>query len=308
MIKKPWFADFNLLLVAFVWGTTFVIVQKAIAFLEPYSFNTVRFFIAAILLLFIIYFFKRTSFKNFKNKNLLKSGTLLGFWLFLGYGFQTVGLLYTTSSKAGFITGLSVILVPLFSYALLKQKLNWQIGFSSLLAVAGLYLLTIHNSFSLNIGDGYVLLCALSFALHIVFTGKFAKSFDALCLTVVQLFTVSLLSFITALFTEHWQEIFAANMLLKSEVITALLITSLFATALAFLAQTYFQSFTTPARVALIFAMEPVFAAITAFIVLNERLGSKALIGCILILFGMILSELKYSDLTFKKKTKRVGY
>jgi drug/metabolite transporter (DMT)-like permease len=308
MIKKPWFADFNLLLVAFVWGTTFVIVQKAIAFLEPYSFNTVRFFIAAILLLFIIYFFKRTSFKNFKNKNLLKSGTLLGFWLFLGYGFQTVGLLYTTSSKAGFITGLSVILVPLFSYALLKQKLNWQIGFSSLLAVAGLYLLTIHNSFSLNIGDGYVLLCALSFALHIVFTGKFAKSFDAFCLTVVQLFTVSFLSFITALFTEHWQEIFAANMLLKSEVITALLITSLFATALAFLAQTYFQSFTTPARVALIFAMEPVFAAITAFIVLNERLGSKALIGCILILFGMILSELKYSDLTFKKKTKRVGY
>jgi drug/metabolite transporter (DMT)-like permease len=308
MIKKPWFADFNLLLVAFVWGTTFVIVQKAIAFLEPYSFNTVRFFIAAILLLFIIYFFKRSSFREFKNKNLLKSGTLLGFWLFLGYGFQTVGLLYTTSSKAGFITGLSVVLVPLFSYVLLKQKLNWQIGFSSLLAVAGLYLLTIHNSFSLNIGDGYVLLCAISFALHIVFTGKFAKSFNALCLTVLQLFTVSFLSFITAFFTEQWQGIFAMNMLLKSEVITALLITSLFATALAFLAQTYFQSFTTPARVALIFAMEPVFAAITAFIVLNERLGSKALIGCILILFGMILSELKYSDFTIKKKTKRVGY
>lgn len=308
MIKKPWFADFNLLLVALVWGTTFVIVQKAIAFLEPYSFNTVRFFIAAILLLFIIYFFKRSSFREFKNKNLLKSGTLLGFWLFLGYGFQTVGLLYTTSSKAGFITGLSVVLVPLFSYVLLKQKLNWQIGFSSLIAVAGLYLLTIHNSFSLNIGDGYVLLCAISFALHIVFTGKFAKSFDALCLTVLQLFTVSFLSFITAFFTEQWQGIFTANMLLKPEVITALLITSLFATALAFLAQTYFQSFTTPARVALIFAMEPVFAAITAFIVLNERLGSKALIGCILILFGMILSELKYSDFTFKKKTKRVGY
>ncbi|WP_226534795.1 DMT family transporter [Fictibacillus halophilus] len=308
MIKKPWFADFNLLLVAFVWGTTFVIVQKAIAFLEPYSFNTVRFFIAAILLLFIIYFFKRSSFQEFKNKSLLKSGMLLGFWLFLGYGFQTVGLLYTTSSKAGFITGLSVVLVPLFSYVLLKQKLNWQIGISSLLAVAGLYLLTIHNRFSLNIGDGYVLLCAVSFALHIVFTGKFAKSFDALCLTVLQLFTVSFLSFITAFFTERWQEIFAINMLLKSEVITALLITSLFATALAFLAQTYFQSFTTPARVALIFAMEPVFAAITAFIVLNERLGSKALIGCILILFGMILSELKYSDFTFKKKTKRVGY
>ncbi|WP_425590742.1 DMT family transporter [Fictibacillus phosphorivorans] len=306
-MKKPWFADFNLLLVAFVWGTTFVIVQKAIAFLEPYSFNTVRFFIAAILLLFIVYFFKRISFKEFRNKHLLRSGLILGFWLFLGYGFQTVGLLYTTSSKAGFITGLSVVLVPLFSYVLLKQRLDWQIGMSSVLAVFGLYLLTIHDRFSLNIGDGYVLLCAISFALHIVFTGKFAKSFDALGLTVVQLFTVSILSLITALFTERWQGIFAMNMLLKSEVITALLITSLFATALAFLAQTYFQSYTTPARVALIFAMEPVFAAITAFIVLNERLGSKALIGCILILFGMILSELKYTDVTFKKK-KRVGF
>jgi drug/metabolite transporter (DMT)-like permease len=304
MIKKPWFADFNLVLVAFVWGTTFVIVQKAIAFLEPYSFNTIRFSLAAVILLFIIYFFKRTSFNGFKNKNLLKSGSILGFWLFLGYGFQTVGLLYTTSSKAGFITGLSVVLVPLLSFMFLKQKLNWQIGLSSFIAVIGLYLLTIHNSFSLNIGDGYVLLCAFSFALHIVFTGKFAKSFDALCLTVVQLFTVSLLSFITALFTENWKDIFAANMVFKPEVITALLITSLFATALAFLAQTYFQSFTTPARVALIFAMEPVFAAITAFIVQGEILGTKALTGCILILFGMILSEIKYSDLLFKRKQK----
>lgn len=304
MIKKPWFADFNLLLVAFVWGTTFVIVQRAIAFLEPYSFNTVRFSLAGLILLLIICIYKRESFIEFKNDNLLKSGMILGFWLFLGYGFQTVGLLYTTSSKAGFITGLSVVLVPLFSYLFLKNKLNWQIGISSLLAVIGLYLLTIHNSFSINIGDGYVLLCAISFALHIVFTGKFAKTFNALSLTVVQLFTVSLLSFITALVTEDWRGIFVSKMIFQPEVLTALLITSLFATALAFLAQTHFQSFTTPARVALIFAMEPVFAAITAFIMQGEVLGSKALIGCTLILFGMILSELKLSDFSFKRKQK----
>jgi drug/metabolite transporter (DMT)-like permease len=304
MLKKPLIADFNLLLVALIWGTTFVIVQKAIAFLEPYSFNSVRFFLASLILLLYILFFKRKSFSKFKNKKLWISGLTLGFWLFWGYGFQTVGLLYTTSSKAGFITGLSVVLVPLLSYFFLKHKLNWQIGISSIIAVIGLYLLTIGHSFSVNIGDGYVLLCAISFALHIVFTGKFASSFDALCLTVVQLTAVSLLSFITAMLTENWRGIFITDMIMKTEVASALLITSLFATALAFLAQTYFQTFTTPARVALIFAMEPVFAAITAFIMLNETLESKALTGCILILFGMILSELKLSDLLFLRKQK----
>ncbi|KZE66455.1 hypothetical protein AWM68_06545 [Fictibacillus phosphorivorans] len=303
-MKKPWFADFNLLLVALVWGTTFVIVQKAIAFLEPYSFNAIRFSFAALILVLILFLFNSSSVIHFKNNKLWISGVVLGFWLFLGYGFQTVGLLYTTSSKAGFITGLSVVLVPIFSYLLLKHKLNWQIGISSILAVAGLYLLTIHNSLTLNIGDAYVLLCAISFALHIVFTGKFAKSFNALCLTVIQLTTVSVLSFFTALFTESWHEMFAPEMVLQPEVITALVITALFATALAFLAQTYFQSFTTPARVALIFAMEPVFAAITAFIMLGERLGPKALTGCFLILVGMILSEIKFHDLFIKRKQK----
>jgi drug/metabolite transporter (DMT)-like permease len=302
MIKKSWFADINLLIVAFVWGTTFVIVQRAIAFLEPYSFNSIRFSLAALMLLIVILLFKQKSLQYFKKSLIWKNGVILGFFLFLGYGFQTVGLLYTTSSKAGFITGLSVVLVPLLSYLFLNQKLNWQIGLSSMLAVFGLYLLTIRQSLSINIGDGYVLLCSVSFAMHIVFTGKFAKRLDAMSVTIVQLFTVSLFSFITAVFTENWKGIFASNKVLKPEVITALFVTALFATALAFLAQTYFQSFTTPSRVALIFAMEPVFAAITAYIMLDERLGLKSLAGCFLILLGMLLSELKINRVLFRRE------
>ncbi|ANC77013.1 hypothetical protein ABE65_009440 [Fictibacillus phosphorivorans] len=304
MFKKTWFADFNLLLVALIWGSTFVIVQKAIAFLEPYSFNSVRFSIAAVTLLLIIFLFNRSSLRHFTDKRIWISGIILGFWLFLGYGFQTVGLLYTTSSKAGFITGLSVVLVPLFSYLLLKNKLNWQVGLSSLLALLGLYLLTIHNSLSFNIGDGFVLLCAISFALHIVFTGKFAVSYNAICLTAIQLLTVATFSFITALMIEDYPQMFKINLVLQPEVISALLITSFFATALAFLAQTHFQSFTTPARVALIFAMEPVFAALTAYIMLDERLGSKSLLGCGLILLGMILSEIRFKKKFIKRKQK----
>ncbi|WNB90233.1 DMT family transporter [Bacillus sp. NEB1478] len=302
MIKKPWFADANLLLVAFVWGTTFVIVQRAIAFLKPYSFNTIRFSFAALILFFFILFFKRNLLFHFKNVTLLRNGVILGFFLYLGYGFQTVGLLYTTSSKAGFITGLSVVLVPLLSYLFLNQKLNWQIGISSIFAMYGLYLLTIQNAFTINIGDGYVFFCALFFAMHIVFTGKFAKTFDALSLTVVQLITVSICSFITALFTENWRSMFSASKVFKPDVLIALLITSLFATALAFLAQTYFQSYTSPARVAFIFAMEPVFAAITAFIMISEHLDAKAIIGCVLILLGMVLSEIKLGKFTIKQQ------
>jgi drug/metabolite transporter (DMT)-like permease len=305
MPNKQLFADFNLILVAFVWGTTFVIVQRAIAFLEPYSFNTVRFFTASIFLVLFLLFFKPKSFSFFRSQKIWRNGLILGFWLFLGYGFQTVGLLYTTSSKAGFITGLSVVLVPLLSYFILKHHLNWKIAISAFIAVIGLYLLTVGQSFSVNVGDGYVLLCAFSFAMHIVFTSKFASSHDALCLTVVQLLGVSMLSLITALFTENWREIFTSDMIFKYEVITALLITSLFATALAFLAQTYFQTYTTPARVALIFAMEPVFAAVTAFLMLGETLGAKSLFGCILILFGMVLSEIKISDLLFLRNKEK---
>ncbi|WP_026581143.1 DMT family transporter [Bacillus sp. J33] len=303
MNRSTIFADVSLLLVAFVWGSTFVLVQSAIAFLEPFSFNGVRFFLAALLLGGWLVLFEKKQLVQM-NKKLLASGVIMGLFLFVGYAFQTAGLLYTTSSKAGFITGLSVVMVPVFSFMLLKVKpgMNAITGVS--VATAGLYLLTMTDKVSLNIGDALVFVCAVGFALHIIFTGKYSSKYPALLLTVIQIATVAILSMVFALFTENWQQAFQLEVLLKGNVLGALIVTSLFATAIAFFAQTTFQKYTTPTRVALIFAMEPVFAAATGFIWANERLSYSAVIGCLLIFAGMVFAEIpvKKNLFNFRKK------
>lgn len=303
MNRSTIFADVSLLLVAFVWGSTFVLVQSAIAFLEPFSFNGVRFFLAALLLGGWLVLFEKKQLVQM-DKKLLASGVIMGLFLFVGYAFQTAGLLYTTSSKAGFITGLSVVMVPVFSFMLLKVKpgMNAITGVS--VATAGLYLLTMTDKVSLNIGDALVFVCAVGFALHIIFTGKYSSKYPALLLTVIQIATVAILSMVFALFTENWQQVFQLEVLLKGNVLGALIVTSLFATAIAFFAQTTSQKYTTPTRVALIFAMEPVFAAATGFIWANERLSYSAVIGCLLIFAGMVFAEIpvKKNLFNFRKK------
>ncbi|WP_045524216.1 DMT family transporter [Neobacillus niacini] len=302
-MKKPIFADISLLFVTFIWGTTFVLVQNAISMLEPFSFNGIRFLSAAIMLLFWLFLFERKQLVFF-NLKMLASGVFIGFWLFLGYATQTIGLLYTTTSKAGFITGLSVVFVPLFSMFLLKQfpSRNAVIGVS--IATIGLFLLTMTDVTSLNIGDGFVFICAISFALHIIFTGKFSSKYPTLLLTVIQISTVAILSIFSSFIFEDWRKSFNSEILLSQDVLIALIITSMFATALAFLIQTNFQKYTTATRVALIFAMEPVFAAIAGYYLAAERLSYSALFGCLLIFAGMIFAELPANKFPLLKKNK----
>ncbi len=284
-------ADVSLLFVALVWGATFVIVQNAIAFLQPLIFNGIRFFLASLFLFVWLLLFKPSQLKQL-NIHCLKSGISLGLCLFIGYAFQTIGLVYTTSSKAGFITGLSVVLVPLFLYLFLKQALfvNHIIGVA--IATIGLYLLTMSNTFSINIGDFFVFICAIGFALQIILTGKYSKEHPTLLLTIVQLLTVSVLGIMGSILFENPKANFKIDILLHHEVIIALLITSILATALAFIIQTSLQKYTNSTRVALIFATEPVFAAATAYLFSNEQLTTSSAIGCILILLGMIFAEL----------------
>jgi drug/metabolite transporter (DMT)-like permease len=285
------FADLSLLFVTFVWGTTFVLVQNAISSLEPFSFNGVRFLIAALLLILWLIIFERKQLVHL-NKKLILSGVFIGFWLFLGYATQTIGLLYTTSSKAGFITGLNVVFVPLISMILLKQTLSRNAIFGVIIATIGLFLLTATDISSLNIGDGFVFICSIAFALQIIFTGKFCSQYPALILTVIQISTVSILSIFSSFIFEDWGKMFQAKIIFSKEVFIAILITAVFATAIAFLLQTNFQKFISTTRVALIFAMEPVFAAITGYFWAHDRLSISALFGCMLIFAGMIFAEL----------------
>ncbi|MCM3588749.1 DMT family transporter [Mesobacillus maritimus] len=301
-MKSSISADISLLFVALIWGATFVVVQNAISFLDPLTFNAVRFTLATGLLGVWLILFERRQLRRISPK-LLLAGFFLGFWLFIGYGFQTLGLVYTTSSKAAFITGLSVIMVPLFTILLLRKRLtvNAYIGVAA--ATVGLYLLTMTDVASLNIGDALVFVCAIGFALQILLTGKYTNLYPTLLLTVVQIATVAILSAISAFLFEDYQQAFNPTILFRSDVIMALIITALFATAFAYLIQTNFQKHTTATRVALIFAMEPVFAAITGFLWAGDRLSYSALTGCLLIFVGMILAELP-SKIPLKKRAE----
>ncbi|MEH7117109.1 DMT family transporter [Neobacillus vireti] len=302
-MNRSLIADLSLLFVTLIWGTTFVLVQNAIDFLPPFAFNGIRFSLAAILLFLCLLFF---NFKQLKQLNLkiLASGVFIGFWLFLGYVTQTIGLLYTTTSKAGFITGLSVVLVPLFSMLLLKQYPSKNAVFGVITATIGLFFLTLTDVSGLNIGDMFVLICAISFGMHIIITGKVSNKYPTLLLTVIQISTVALLSSFSSFLFEDWRESVRQEILMSSDVLIALIVTSVFATAIAFFIQTNFQKYTSATRVALIFAMEPVFAALTGFFWAHERLSVGAVFGCILIFMGMIFAELPAGKLVFFRKSK----
>ena len=294
-------ADLSLLLVAMMWGCTFLIVQHAVRVLPPMAFNAIRFIGAALLLALITTLFYRKQWRSLSRKMLLH-GSLLGFFLFIGYAFQTVGLLYTTTSNAGFITGLSVVLVPFLSYFLLRHSISKFTWLSALLAAAGLYLLTFAGSgMSWNKGDILVFFCAVGFALHIAYTGKYASEYPALPLASLQMGVVGLLSIASSWITEDTGSLpLLMDRLLAPEVLIALAVSIGPTSAFAFWIQTVCQKYTTPSRVAIIFASEPIFAALTGMLFAGEVLSLLGGIGCLLILAGMLLAELKSAPQTLQ--------
>ncbi len=274
-------ADLSLVAVVFVWGVTFVAVKNALAAIGVFTFIALRFAVAFAFL--AVLFRHRLAAAG---RPAVKASALIGLFLFAGYAFQTAGLQYTFASSAGFITGLAVVLVPCFAAVVGRRLPGQAVAAGAGLAVIGLALLTLDTSLALGHGDLLVLLCAVAFALHILTVGRFAPRYDAGVLATLQIGVTALLSGIVAAATET----FPAQ--LTGDVWIALALTAIPATALAFLVQTTAQQFTTPSRTAIIFALEPVFAALAGIVLLGETLTAKQLVGCALILAGTLASEL----------------
>lgn len=278
---SPLLADFSLLLVALGWGATFTIVKTAIEDLPPFPFLAIRFALAFLTLAPFLWLKRRAI-----NKETAVKGLLLGFFLFVGYATQTIGLQYTTASNAGFITGLNIVIVPLL-VALHQRKFPPKaILAGALTATLGLALLSIGDNFSVNNGDAIVLICALFYALHIFFVGRFAPGLDATVLTAFQLLMVSVLNGVCTLIIPQPQFAFTGY------VWFGLIITAVFCTSLAFLIQTKMQQFTSASHTAIIFAAEPVFAAVFAFLLAGELLSLRGYFGAALVLAGILLAEL----------------
>ncbi len=275
-------AEIYLLGIVIIWGSTFAIIKGILDQIMPFTFLAYRFFWAAFILCLI--FWKRL--KNI-DKIILRKGFLIGIFLFLGYTFQTVGLKYTTATKAGFITGLSVVLVPIISHFFIREKISKNSIIGVILAVIGLWFLNYNSSFIFNFGDFLVLLCAVSFAMHIISVGLYARKVDYVLLVIVQLTTVFVLSFLMALFFERP----GIHLYYPSGVWWSIILTGIFATALAFYMQNKFQRYSTATKTAIIFSGEPIFGAIFAYLLLGEKVGLIAWIGGLLIIFGMIISQ-----------------
>ncbi|MDT8900791.1 DMT family transporter [Anaeroselena agilis] len=273
-------ADLSLIAVAFVWGVTFVAVKSALAAIGVFTFLAIRF---AIAFLFLALLFRRRLAAA--GWPAVRASLVIGAFLFAGYAFQTAGLQYTTASSAGFITGLAVVLVPCLAAA--SRRLPGRpVVVGAGLSVAGLALLTLNNGLAVSYGDLLVFFCAISFALHIIATGRYAPRFDAKILATLQIGATALMSGLVAASSETMPA------LLTTDVLIALAVTAIPATALAFLVQTTAQQFTTPSRTAIIFALEPVFAALAGIVLLGETLSGQQILGCVLILAGTLASEL----------------
>lgn len=286
-------ADGALLVVTAIWGLTFVMVRDAVHAYPVFAFLATRFALALVGLLPILVWRRhhlRPTPRGPRPARQLAAGVLIGLALFAGYAFQTMGLLYTTPAKAGFITGLSVVIVPVLGVIFLRERLNPAVVAGVAVALAGLSLLSLSGVRSLaaiNPGDLLVLACAVSFAGQIVLVGRFAPRMNALLLTTAQIATVAVLAAVIALVWERppiWPP--------RGQPLFAALFTGLLATALAFGVQTAAQRFTTATHAALIFATEPVFAALGSYLLIGEVLSLPEWLGCGLILAGMLLAEL----------------
>ena len=272
-------AEALLVLVTFIWGSTFVIVKGALLNASPLIFLALRFTFAGALLFLVMR-------RGRPDRHAVRAGLILGLFLFGGYIFQTSGLQYTTPSKAAFITGFSVILVPLIMLAR-GAHMNPANLAGAFLGVSGIYWLVLPSGLSaVNRGDVLVLLGSVSFALHIVLVGKYTRQFSFQHLVPVQILTVGGVAAVALPFDPAFKLHWTGGLLL------ALIITSLLATGFAFSVQNWAQQYTPPAHTALIFALEPVFAALTSRVLLGEHLSGKVLLGCGLILGGMVVSEM----------------
>ena len=288
--KKGLYADLSLLLVAIIWGSGFVVTKNALDNMTPYYILGFRFLISTVLLSLI-------SFKKLKfiTKKELKAGIVIGLFLFFGFATQTIGLKYTTAGKQGFITATNVVIVPFMYWALTKRRPDKFEFFGAVFCFIGIGILSLDSNLSIGYGEFLTFLCAIGFAMHIVSVGHFAKEVDPYLISVVQLGTAAILSFIFAfIFEPRIVQITTAS-------IFPIFYLGIFGTMVAFLIQNIAQSYTTSTHAAIILSLEAVFGSIFSLIFLKEEFTIRFLIGCLAIFISVLASETKFKFLKTDK-------
>ncbi|MFN8412436.1 MAG: DMT family transporter [Anaerolineales bacterium] len=275
-------ADLTLLLVSVIWGSAFVAQRVAGQLGSVYYFNGVRYLLAALVVLPFV------GMKNISSmpKPQFKWMFVAGLLLFLGSALQQAGMVYTTAGNAGFITSLYVVLVPIVLFIIWREKPHWLSIAAVLLAGTGAFLLSTGGRFEVQVGDALEIVGALFWTIHVILLGKYAAKFESMSFSVGQLFICALLNLIFGFFIEK-------PMTFDWSLAISIGYTAFFSLGLCYTLQIWAQKHTPPADAALILSLESVFAVISGWLILNERLASIQVLGAGLIFVAVVLSQFK---------------
>ncbi len=277
-------ADLALALNTLFWGATFVLVKTALRDISPVLFLALRFSLAALLLALLFWFQRPVRFEW----RVAAAGALAGTFLFAGFALQTVGLRSTSPPVSAFLTGLTSVLVPFVAALVYKIRPQLSELVGVVVATAGLGLMTLKGAVgTIERGEFLTLLGAVAFAAHIVTLGHFSEQMSFEILSVSQIAAAA--AWATSLF--WWTEI--PHVAWRPAVLSAILVTGILATAVAFTVQAWAQQYTTSTRTALIYMLEPVVAWVTSYVTVGEGLSGRAAVGAVLILSGVLLVEVK---------------
>jgi len=291
--NKSLLADFSLLIMALIWGSGFIITKNTLDALTGTQLIFIRFLVASLTLLII----NIKKLKLITKKTIIKSA-IIGFVLFLGFTFQTYGLVETSAGKSAFLTAVYVAIVPFIAMFSGKNKPEKHNFIAALLMIVGIFLLTMNpkEGFSVNYYDAITLVGAIFWAFHVFFVGLFSKDEDPLILCMMQMAFAGLFAFVFLIFNG---ELFTFN--ITSKTVPMLLYLGVIASALAFLIQNVAQKYTSSTHAGILMSMESVFGTILGIIFLNEVFTIQMLFGSVIIFTALILAETKFS---FLKKDK----
>lgn len=293
-MNKKIAADLALIFVTLTWGISFLLTQNTIAHVSVFNFLAARFTVAFLLSSMV--FYKKMIKIDWMT---FKYGFLVGTILFAGFAVQTIGLLTTTTSKSAFITGINVVLVPIISALLFKDLIKNEVKFGVFLAFIGLGFLTLNGIDGFNIGDLLTFIGAFAFAMHIITVGYYTKKTESIQFAVIQIGAVAFFSWIASFLLETPTIAFSTDGWLS------IIFLGVFCTSAAFIVQSIAQQYTTSTHTALIYANEPVFASVFGYYLAGEILGPRGIFGAILILSGMLISEIDLRKVLKLVKVRR---
>ena len=300
MINQKKSGEFMLLFTALIWGTSFVAQRSGMETIGPFTFNGIRCLLGALVLLPVIIGMDYHSTKKRRStRSLIIGGLLCGLIFFLSSSVQQIGLVYTTAGKAGFITALYIVIVPITGI-FLKKKVRPILWISVILATAGLYLLSIKEGFSIGKGDLLVVLSAFGFAAHILAIDHFAPKVDGIKLSCLQFLFCGLVSipFMAVLETVSWSAVLSAWL--------PLLYTGVLSCGVAYTLQVLAQKHTDPTVTSLILSLESLFAVVGGILILGEQISMRETLGCLVMFGGILLAQMPEKKEIEKIKSHRI--